>query len=89
MAGSIKMTPTIAWTTSMLAWGMLSFGDGYKKSGNWETGLKTLKWNTDYLLKTIKDDPAGTDLSVGGGPGGGPEFIITYQVGCAFFLWRH
>lgn len=32
-AGTIKIMPSIAWAVSMLAWGMLTFGDGYNKSG--------------------------------------------------------
>lgn len=63
----------------MLAWSMLSFGGGYNSSGTdlWAKGQATLKWNTDYLLKTIKDDPASSALSTK------PEFFIVYQVcGC-------
>ncbi|KAL3140940.1 hypothetical protein ABBQ32_005469 [Trebouxia sp. C0010 RCD-2024] len=76
-AGTVKITPTIAWTTSMLAWGMLSFGDGYNNSGTdlWAKGKETLRWNTDYLLKTIKDDPVSSAYSTK------PEFYIVYQVG--------
>ncbi len=73
-AGSLKITPTIAWTTSMLAWGMLNFPEGYNKSNAWETGMQTLKWNTDYLLKTIKDDPTDSATSEA------EEFYIIYQV---------
>ena len=63
----------------MLAWSMLSFGGGYNQSGTdlWAKGQATLKWNTDYLLKTIKDDTASSALSTK------PEFFIVYQVcGC-------
>jgi hypothetical protein len=59
----------------MLAWGMLNFGDGYNKSGTWQTGMDTLKWNTDYLLKTILDDPTDSATSEAA------EFYIVYQVG--------
>ena len=74
IAGSLKITPTIAWTTSMLAWGMLNFGEGYNKSDMWATGMQTLKWNTDYLLKTILDDPTDSATSEA------EEFYIVYQV---------
>ncbi|KAL3152997.1 hypothetical protein ABBQ38_012024 [Trebouxia sp. C0009 RCD-2024] len=76
-AGTVKITPTIAWATSMLAWGMLNFGDGYNNSGAdlWAKGKETLRWNTDYLLKTVKDDPVSSALSTK------PEFYIVYQVG--------
>ena len=60
----------------MLAWGMLTFGDGYSKSGTdvLAKGKQTLKWNTDYLLKTIMDDLSSTAISKR------PEFYIVYQV---------
>ena len=72
--GTVKITPTIAWSTSMLAWSMLSFGGGYNKSDLWDTGLETLRWNADYLLKTIKDDPDNSVTTEK------PEFFIVYQV---------
>lgn len=72
-AGSVKITPSIAWSTSMIAWGMLTFGEGYNKSGAWQTGMDTLRWNTDYLLKTFKEDP---DTSTADGL----EYYIVYQV---------
>lgn len=88
--GTVKITPTIAWATSMLAWGMLNFGDGYNNSGAdlWAKGKETLRWNTDYLLKTVKDDPVSSALSTK------PEFYIVYQV-CwlqptyTAYAWRH
>jgi len=80
VAGSLKITPTIAWTTSMLAWGMLNFGEGYNKSGTWQTGMDTLKWNTDYLLKTILEDPTDSATSQAA------EFYIVYQVGEAILM---
>ena len=58
----------------MLAWGMLNFGEGYNKTDMWATGMQTLKWNTDYLLKTILDDPTDSATSEA------EEFYIVYQV---------
>ena len=69
----------------MLAWGMLSFGGGYNKSDTdlWTKGLETLRWNADYLLKTIKDDPVNSATSEK------PEFYIVYQVcGCRTYQWH-
>jgi len=56
----------------MLAWGMLNFGEGYNKSDTWQTGMETLKWNTDYLLKTILEDPTDSATSEAA------EFYIVY-----------
>ncbi len=64
----------------MLAWGMLNFGEGYNKSGTWQTGMDTLKWNTDYLLKTILEDPTDSATSEAA------EFYIVYQVGEAILM---
>ena len=58
----------------MLAWGMLSFGGGYNKSDLWAQGQETLRWNADYLLKTVKDDPASSATVKK------PQFYIVYQV---------
>lgn len=66
----------------MLAWGMLSFGEGYNKSGNWDTGMQTLRWNTEYLLKTFKPDATSTAASTGA------EFYIVYQVSFCLGVWR-
>ena len=58
----------------MLAWGMLTFGEGYNKSNTWQTGMDTLRWNTDYLLKTFKVDTASSATSEA------TEYFIVYQV---------
>ena len=72
--GTLKITISIAWSTSMLAWGMLTFGEGYNNSDLMATGLQTIRWNTDYLLKVFKEDSASSKLS------GGTEYYIVYQV---------
>ena len=58
----------------MIAWGMLTFGAGYNKSDAWQTGLDTLRWNTDYLLKTFKEDTTDSATSEA------TEYYIVYQV---------
>ena len=37
---------------TVLAWGMAEFSDGYKYAGSYNDGLETIKWGTDYLLKS-------------------------------------
>ena len=37
-AGTVKMTMPIAWSTGMVAWGMLDFKEGYTKSGELQAG---------------------------------------------------
>ena len=41
----------MAATITNLAWGMLAFKDGYTSSGQYEYGLKAVKWGTDYFIK--------------------------------------
>lgn len=36
--GTVKMTMPIAWTTGMVAWGMLDFKEGYTKAGEMQAG---------------------------------------------------
>ena len=63
LAGNLKMTMPTAFTTAMLAWGLLSFGSGYSQ----EPGLslkveQQVVWGADYLLKTVKSNGQGFDL---------------------------
>ena len=50
-AGYIKFGFPMASTITNLAWGMLEFKKGYESSGQFENGLKAVKWGTDYLMK--------------------------------------
>lgn len=36
---------------TMLSWGGIQYGDGYRKAGQWNTLLDTVRWGTDWLLK--------------------------------------
>lgn len=46
----VKFGFPMASTITVLAWGMLDFKDGYKRAGQYDHGLKTLKWGTDYFI---------------------------------------
>ena len=67
-AGSLKMTAPTAFTTTMLAWGLLAFPDGYKNIKKTGAARDNIRWGTDYLLKTYTPDK-----QLGG-------FRIIYQV---------
>ena len=41
----------MAWTVTTLAWGGISFKDGYESAGQFEYLLDALKWGTDYFIK--------------------------------------
>ncbi|KAK9904260.1 hypothetical protein WJX75_007984 [Coccomyxa subellipsoidea] len=72
-AGTLKMTIPTAFSMTMLAWGMLEFPHGYAKANTTNDALDTLKWGTDYLLRTLaKQTKAGQKY---------PEYNIAYQVG--------
>ena len=49
--GTLKLTMPAAFTTTMLAWGMLAFPAAYQKAGEMDHATQTLRWGTDYLLK--------------------------------------
>ena len=68
--GTVKMTVTTAFTTSMLAWGMLTFPRGYARAGETRHALDSVKWGADYLLKTFHPES--------GRKGG---YTMVYQVG--------
>lgn len=65
-AGCIKMTMPTAFTTSMLAWSLLAFPQGYSKAESIATAQNTIKWGTDYLLKTWRNAPAANVNSTAG-----------------------
>lgn len=46
----VKFGFPMASMTTMLAWGGVSFPDGYDVSGQTEWFTKTLKWSTDYFI---------------------------------------
>ena len=68
--GTVKMTVTTAFTTSMLAWGLLTFPRGYARAGETRHALDSIKWGADYLLKTFHPES--------GRKGG---YTMVYQVG--------
>ncbi|CAL1533203.1 unnamed protein product [Lymnaea stagnalis] len=47
----VKFNFPMAYTTTILAWGYLMFGDAYKAAGQADYLLDSIKWPLDYLLK--------------------------------------
>ena len=72
--GNIKMTQPIAFSTSLLAWGMLAFGKGFSQGqqSNAAGGLENVMWGADYLMKTFRTGNAAQTSSAG--------LTIVYQV---------
>ncbi len=50
-AGTLKLTMPTAFTTTMLAWGILAFPSAYQQAGEMQHATDSLRWGTDYLLK--------------------------------------
>ena len=48
----VKFNFPQAAATTVLAWGMVEFENGYRYAGQHEKGLATIKWATDYFLKS-------------------------------------
>ena len=60
-----------AFTVSMLAWGALAFPNGYQKAHQMPHVLQTMRWGSDYLMKTWKPDTLGPSSA---------GYLIIYQV---------
>ena len=72
--GNIKMTQPIAFSTSLLAWGLLKFGTGFSKGkqSNTDSGLENVMWGADYLKNTFRTGNADQTSTDG--------LTIVYQV---------
>ena len=46
----------MAFTTTALAWGMISYSDGYSRAGQTDYGKAAVRWATDYFLKAHTGD---------------------------------
>ncbi|KAI7842235.1 hypothetical protein COHA_004148 [Chlorella ohadii] len=70
--GNIKATTPIAFTTTLLVWGLMAFGKGFEASrvqcgaaGQAGAALDSIRWGSDYLLKVHKALPeSNTSLLV-------------------------
>ena len=47
----VKFGFPMAWTVTVLAWGGISFQEGYESAGQMDYLLDALKWGTDYFIK--------------------------------------
>ncbi|XP_053631602.2 endoglucanase A [Cherax quadricarinatus] len=47
----VKFGFPMAYTATVLAWGLIDFAEGYEKAGQTEYGRAAVKWATDYFLK--------------------------------------
>ncbi|KAK3871811.1 hypothetical protein Pcinc_023060 [Petrolisthes cinctipes] len=47
----VKFGFPMAFTATMLAWGLVDFAEGHETAGQTEYGQEALKWATDYFLK--------------------------------------
>ena len=57
------MTYPLAWTTSLLAWSVLSNPKAYSEANQTAATLNQLEWGASYLLKTIyNDSSSGTNI---------------------------
>jgi hypothetical protein len=43
----------MAYSITVMAWGMVQYADAFKSAGEWKYGLENLKWGTDYFMKVI------------------------------------
>jgi cellulose synthase/poly-beta-1,6-N-acetylglucosamine synthase-like glycosyltransferase len=74
LVGGVKMTHPTAFSMSMLAWGLLEFPQGFDTANQTQQALQTLKWGSDYLIKTARPDKKTSTTKA-------PQWLIAYQVG--------
>ncbi len=48
---NMKFALPLCSTLTMLAWGGIEYGEGYRLAGQWDDFLGTVRWGTDWLLK--------------------------------------
>nr|AZH23717.1 glycoside hydrolase family 9 [Gastrophysa viridula] len=47
----VKFSFNLAFTTTVLSWGVIAYGDAYIEAGQYSEVLDAIKWSTDYLIK--------------------------------------
>ncbi|XP_077990957.1 uncharacterized protein LOC144445289 [Glandiceps talaboti] len=47
----IKFGLPMAWSTTVLAWGLIAFKDAYEEAGHYTSMLECIKWPADYFMK--------------------------------------
>ncbi|KAG7165867.1 Endoglucanase 19-like, partial [Homarus americanus] len=52
----VKFGFPMAFTTTVLAWGLIDFAEGYEAAGQTDYGRAAVKWATDYFLKAHTAD---------------------------------
>lgn len=65
LAGIVKMTIPTAFTTTMLAWSMLSSPRAYIAAGTVDRTASQIGWGADYLTKTFTTSVAATNTTNG------------------------
>ena len=45
----------MAWSLTTLAWGGIDYKSAYVAAGEWDVLLDTIKWGTDFILKSHTD----------------------------------
>jgi hypothetical protein len=52
----VKFNFPQAQALTTLAWGAITYENGYKCAGEWDNMLDAIKWGTDYFLKCHVSD---------------------------------
>lgn len=47
----LKFTNTMAWSSSLLTWGLINYWDVYEVTGELNRMLDCIKWPLDYIIK--------------------------------------
>ena len=52
---NVKFNLPLAWTTSVLAWGVYEFKDGFVAARQYPHALAAVRWGADYLVNCVGD----------------------------------
>ncbi|MDE5565060.1 MAG: glycoside hydrolase family 9 protein, partial [Oscillospiraceae bacterium] len=52
----LKITHTNAYTSAILAWGMIEYGDAVKEAGLYDLYMNNLQWGLDYVAAADRGD---------------------------------
>ncbi|KAJ3675318.1 hypothetical protein LUZ60_004360 [Juncus effusus] len=62
---NVKFGLPMAFSTTMLSWGILEFGGGKRLDGQLSNAREAVKWGADYLLKAATQTPGKLYVGVG------------------------
>ena len=76
----VKFALPMAWSTTVLNWGLIEYWDAYTNAGELQNALDGVKWPLDWLLKA-SPDPGTFYCQVGIGIAAAAAVVVDTLVG--------